>query len=50
MMVSEDNKTMFTGGKDGTIFVYKVTESQNNKIGEYSRKFADHLYDLRKES
>jgi WD40 repeat protein len=36
MAISYDNKTLFTGGKDGTIFVYKITEGPNNRIGKYS--------------
>lgn len=39
--VTYDHKTLVTADEDGTIFVYKVTEGQNNRIGQYSKKISD---------
>lgn len=46
--VSHDNKTLFTAGQDGTIFVYKITEVSNSQIGKYSMKLGDKYDDLKK--
>ena len=35
---SVDNSIIVSAGKDGTLFIYKVVESQNNKIGKWSEK------------
>lgn len=39
--VTYDHKTLVTADEDGTIFVYKVTEGPNNRIGQYSKKVSD---------
>lgn len=39
--VTYDHKTLVTADEDGTILVYKVTEGQNNRIGQYSKKVSD---------
>lgn len=35
---SVDNSIIVSAGKDGTLFIYKVVECQNNKIGKWSEK------------
>lgn len=35
---SHDNKIMVSCGKDGTVFVYRVTETHNKNVGSWSRK------------
>ena len=35
---SHDNKILVSCGKDGVIFVYKVSESSNKNVGSWTRK------------
>ena len=35
---SHDNKILVSCGKDGMIFVYKVSETSNKNVGSWSRK------------
>lgn len=35
---SHDNKILVSCGKDGVIFVYKVSETSNKNVGSWSRK------------
>ena len=39
LRLSHDNKIMVSCGKDGTVFVYKVTETHSkSNVGSWSRK------------
>jgi len=35
---SHDNKILVSCGKDGVIFVYRVSETSNKNVGSWSRK------------
>ena len=35
---SNDNKILVSCGKDGVIFVYKVSETSNKNVGSWTRK------------
>ena len=41
-----DNKIVATSGADGMIFVYRVSEVQNNKIGHYTKKVTEQITEL----
>ena len=43
---SFDNKIVATCGQDGTIFVYRVSEVPNAKIGQYTHKIDDLVDEL----
>jgi hypothetical protein len=48
MKKSFDNKILVTAGEDGTIFVFRVTEGPNNKIGKWADKIQERMESLRR--
>lgn len=38
ILKTHDNQIVITGGEDGTIFIYRVSEVPNNAVGKFTRR------------
>ena len=44
-----DNKIVISSGADGTLFVYKVSEVPNSRIGKFSKKTKERVEEMARE-
>ena len=45
-----DNRILITSGDDGTLFVYRVSDGSNNKIGKFTNKVTERYEELERAS